>query len=354
MNIGLEAIVNYIPSEVLYVNEYYSYLNAALDRHNYDLDFGTTLPIKVHRLRDFSAAEMMAVAVGKKALEHSGLSVDDIDALIVTQTGGRQSMPLVGAYVHLNMGFRKDMIVRNVIDDNTSFIDSINLASTYVLSGECRRVLIIAVAAQIGGQTNFCVDLTDPICMYYGDGAAAAIVSSVNLKCEIKAFDFETRAVNIVPGYSKNSNNIEMNFTTPTRLLNRDLAEDAFVDDVHGDYLKIFDPDFKGVVTSNNFFTGCIERAARKCSIGLNDLDMIIASHYGYCEPEWKAELESHGICQSVYKNKSKFYGNMSVADIGVDLADFVDNGELMPGMNIACWTPTFGVQASTLIIKWL
>ena len=48
----------------------------------------------------------MALAAGRKALDAAGLTPADIDGLLIAQTGGKQFMPLLGSYVHLNLGLR--------------------------------------------------------------------------------------------------------------------------------------------------------------------------------------------------------------------------------------------------------
>src|SRR5208282_4454692 len=141
------TVVKYVPAEALNVKTHYAYLEPAIAKlpKSAQEKLRSTVPDEVRRLKDTSAAEIMALGAAQKALDSSGLTPSDIDCLMVTQTGGKQFMPLLGSYIHLNMGLKSDAIVRNIVDDNASILDASNIAWNFVRSGLCKRVLLIAV-----------------------------------------------------------------------------------------------------------------------------------------------------------------------------------------------------------------
>ena len=285
MKVGFEAVVEYVPGEVLSVKNHYAYLEPAIARLPKSVreKLASTVPDEVRRLKDVSAAEIMALGAAQKALDSSGLAPSDIDCLLVAQTGGKQFMPLLGTYIHLNMGLKSDAIVRNLVDDNVSILDASYVAWNFVRSGLCKRVLLVAVAAQIGGQVGFGVDLTDPLARNFGDGAAAAVVSFQNLKCEFLSYHFETYAVKSRPGGTLNGN-----FGAVRPLANPDLAVKAGIENKSGAYLVLEDPLFDEVAGRRNFITESLERALNKASLKLTDLDTVIAPHIGDLEPGWR------------------------------------------------------------------
>jgi 3-oxoacyl-[acyl-carrier-protein] synthase III len=351
MKVGFETVVEYVPAEVLHVKDHYAYLDAAIARlpKAAQEKLRSTAPDEVRRLKDASAAEIMALGAGQKALDRSGLTPSDIDCLLVTQTGGKQFMPLLGTYIHLNMGLKLDTIVRNIVDDNASILDASYVGWNFVRSGLCRRVLVIAVAAQIGGQVRFGVDLTDPLAQNFGDGAAAAIISSQNLTCEFLSYHFETYAVR-----PRTGGTLIANIGAVRPLMNPDLAAKAGVENKNGAYLVLEDPLFDEIAGRSSFITDSLERALKKASLELKDLDTVIAPHIGDLESTWIKDLVRAGLRAETYKNLRVKYGNTAVADVLIDLAEFGETGRLGKDSIIALWVPCVGVQLAALVLRWL
>ncbi len=349
MKVGFETVAAYVPAEVLDVKQYYAYLEPAVARLPESArERLRSAPEQVRRLKDSSAAEIMALAAGNKALERGGLTAADIDGLFVAQTGGKQFMPLLGSYLHLNLGLRADAIVRNVVDDNTSALDASYVAWNLVRSGACARVLVIAVAAQIGGQTGFGVDLTDPLAQEYGDGAAAAVVSAQNLKCEFLSYHFETHAVR-----PRTGGTLIANLGEVRPLVNPDLAVAAGVENKEGAYLVLEDPSFDAVAGREGLISESLERAVKKAGLSLRDLDLVIAPHIGRLEARWIKDLEAAGLRAGTMHNLRTKYGNMAVADLLVDLAEFAEEGRIGRDSVVALWTPCVGVQLAALVLRW-
>jgi 3-oxoacyl-[acyl-carrier-protein] synthase III len=291
----------------------------------------------------------MALGAAHKALDSSGLTPSDIDCLLITQTGGKQFMPLLGPYVHLNLGLKLDTIVRNIVDDNASILDASNVAWNFVRSGLCKRVLLIAVAAQISGQVGFGVDLTDPRAQNFGDGAAAAIVSFQNLKCEFLSYHFETYAVR-----PRTGGTLIANFGAVRPPMNPELAVKAGIENKSGAYLVLEDSLFNEIAGRKGFITDSLERALKKADLKLPDLNTVIAPHIGDLEATWIEDLVNAGLSAGMYRNLRKKYGNMAVADVLVDLAEFAGYGRLAKDSIIALWVPCVGVQVAALVLRWL
>lgn len=351
MKVGFQTVVKYVPAEVLSVRDHYAYLEPAIAKLPQPAQerLRRTAPEQVRRLKDVSAAEIMALGAAQKALESSGLSASDIDALLITQTGGKQFMPLLGSYIHLNLSLRIDAIVRNIVDDNASLLDATYVAWNFVRSGFCKHVLVVGVAAQIGGQTGFGVDLTDPLAQNFGDGAAAAVVSSQNLKCEFLSYHFETYAVR-----PRTGGTLCGNFGDVRPLANPELAVEAGVENKSGAYLVLDDPLFDEIVGRKGFITESLDRAMKKAGLGLRDLDMVIAPHIGHLEPGWKEDLAAAGLSADTFRNLRSNYGNTAVADLLIDLAEFGEEGRIPRDSVVALWAPCPGVQLAALVLRWL
>ncbi len=351
MQIGLESIASYLPGETLTVGEYYKYLEPELlklDEQERRVLLETA-PETVHRLKDPSALEHMALSAAQKALDEAGLVPSNIDGLLVTQTGGKQFMPLLASYLQLNLGLRKEIIARNIDDNNVSTLSIMNLARIYIKSGICRRILIVAASAQIGGKYGFGADLTQPWSMHLGDGAGAAVVSAENIMCEFIGFHFET-----YPVTPRTTGTLNGDYG-PVRLPhNSDLCFQAEMNDTYGAYLVSYDPLLRDIAGKGRFFSGFLGRAIEKAGLCYADIDHVITAHIGDLLDVWKQDAKSVKLDPAKLKDQHKSIGNTACADALIDLADFSKQTVFSMDDIIALWVPCTGVQVASVLLKWL
>ncbi len=351
MKIGLEAIVSFLPGERLNVKDYYSYLKPEIDQlpESQRLGLLRSVPDTVHRLKDPSALEFLALTAAQKALDEANLSPMDIDGLLVTQTGGKQFMPLLASYLQLNLGLGRNIMARNIDDNNVSILSIMNLARIYIKSGICKKILIVAATAQIGGKYGFGADLTDPLCLYLGDGAGAAIVSTKNLKCELLGFNFETYAVT-----PRTTGTLNGDYGPVRQPKNRDLCFAAEMDDKYGAYLVLDDPKLREIAGAKTFLSDTLGRAAAKAGLDDYQIDHVITAHIGELLDVWRQNLTALGVNPKAFKNQQKTIGSTACADALIDLADFAKAGLFRKDHIIALWVPCTGVQVATVLLKWL
>ncbi len=351
MKIGLQSVASYLPGETLNVGEYYKYLKPEVDKlaEEERSSLLDTAPAAVHRLKDPSALEHIALCSAQKALDAAGLQAGSVAGLLVTQTGGKQFMPLLATYLQLNLGLRKDIIARNVSDNNVSIHNILNLSRVYVKSGLCKKVLIVAAAAQIGGKYGFGADLTEPWSMHLGDGGAAALVSSEDLKCEMLGYHIETYAVT-----PRTTGTLNGDYGAVRRPNNRALCFDAEMNDTYGAFLNAYDPKLREIAGGKSFLSDTLGRAARKAGLRLEDIDHIVTAHIGDLLGVWCQDLIDAGLNPKTLKTQQQTVGNTACADTLIDLAGFNDAGMFSKGDVIALITPCTGVQVAVNILKWL
>jgi 3-oxoacyl-[acyl-carrier-protein] synthase III len=350
MKIGLTSVASCLPGEVLTVKEYYAYLAPEIAKLPEDekRSLLRTAPETVHRLKDRSALEHMALSAAQKAVDEAGLSAADIDGLLATQTGGKQFMPLLAAYLQLNLGLRREITARNINDNNISVLNMMNLARIYVGSGICRRVLLVAAGAQIGGKYSFGADLTEPWSLHLGDGAGAAIVSAENLKCEFLGFHSETHAV--TPRITATLNGDYGPVREPN---NRALCFAAEMDDAYGAFLVSYDPALRKIAGGETFLTDSLGRAAAKAGLWPGDIKHIVPAHIGDLHDIWERNLAAAGMKTEVLKNTQKTVGNTACADPLIDLAAFSKSGTFRKDDILALWVPCTGVRLASVFLKW-
>jgi 3-oxoacyl-[acyl-carrier-protein] synthase III len=307
MKVGFETIVRYVPEEIL-TKEHFDYLKPALERlPKFLQEQFSVVPNEVRKYKGKKGdrAELMAIEIAQEALDAARLRPSDIDYVI----GAAVSL-------HEELGLNLDTPMLNVADCCASFLDACQIAWNLVESGECRRVLLVASAALAGGPDGGTTDLTDPIAPIFGDGAAAAIVSSQNLKCEFLSYLGET------DGTCYRSARGEIR-----PLANPELAETAGVPSGLGAYFNMDDISYIETASKKGYLRGSLERALKKANLQLSDMDMVICHHLGDCEATWKQDLVDAGLRPDTYKNLRLKTGNTGHTDLPTDLVQFVEDG---------------------------
>lgn len=334
MRVGFEALVRYTPEEVI-KKEHFNYLQPVLEKASQDArDKFSVVPdeIRKYKNKEGDRAELMAIAVAEEALKCGGLRPSDIDYVIGA-----------AASLHKELGLNLDTPMLNEANCCATFLDSCQIAWSLVKSGSCRRVLVVASAALAGGPNGGTTDLTDIICPLFGDGAAAAIVSSQNLKCEFLSYYCET------DGRAYRSARGEIRLPQ-----NPDLAEIAGMPSGVGPYFSMDDLSYISLATKQGYLSETLKKAFCKTDYKLSDMDFAICHHLGDCEDFWIGDLVSEGLSKDRFKNQRLKTGNTAHTDIPTDLVQFVEEGLVKKDSIIALWVPGSGISLACLLIKWL
>lgn len=123
--------------------------------------------------REDEATSDMAIASGKKALENSGLSAEEIDLVIVATSTPDHLMPSTAAIVQAGIGASKAAAF-DLIAACTGYLYGLSTAKAYIESGIYKNVLLVA-----SEKMSAVLDYEDrTTCVLFGDGASAAVVSS--------------------------------------------------------------------------------------------------------------------------------------------------------------------------------
>jgi 3-oxoacyl-[acyl-carrier-protein] synthase-3 len=340
MRIGLEAVAKDMQGDVVTAKDQEYLLPTLPDFLRQSFHF----PQEIRRFRNEDAAEILALNAAKKVLDKAGLKPSDIDYIISNNCGGKYTVPMVGGYVHWKLNFPVEVPVLNISNACASFVDGCEVAWNLVKAGKYKRVLIVMAAAweTIGGQCR--TDLTNAQFALMGDGGAAAIISSQNLKCEFlsiynrtwpetydmcgakpKAPDFPD-----LPGAPPQPSFTCYGYGTPEFMMWWQKVGERFgIDGIKG----------------------ALERA----NLTLKDLDAIIFHQPAdmlYDVWIWGAEKE--GVSKDKWMHTWNKYGNMSNAVVPVNLAEFSEQGLFRKDMIQAWITIGAGGHAPTMIAKWL
>ena len=334
MKVGIEILVRHLPKKIAR-KEDFSYLKLALEnlpKDKRDAFSITPDEVRIYSGRKGGRAINMAIDVSQEAIKQSGLSGEDIDFVLGAE-----------ASIHKEIGLKLDTPMLNVADCCASFLDLLQIAWMLVEAGEARRVLVVASAALGGGEPWSTTDVTDPIAPNFGDGAAAVIVSSQNLKCEFLSYDagIDGRAYHSACGD-----------ISPLR--NPDLAEVAGAKCPYGPFFRMDDISYIKVATERGYLGNSIIRMCEKADIKPSDIDFFISHHLGDCEGTWKSELSSCGSNEEIFHNLRLKYGNTGHTDIPTDLLYFVEQNQIKRGSIVVLWVPGSGASLAGLLLRWI
>lgn len=116
---------------------------------------------------------VMGERAAKKALERAGMSASEVDLILFATITPDYGFPSTACLVQRRLKAKRAAAV-DVQAACSGFIYALSMAKAYIISGMYKRVLVIAAE-----KLSSIVDYTDRnTCILFGDGAAAAVLSS--------------------------------------------------------------------------------------------------------------------------------------------------------------------------------
>lgn len=126
-----------------------------------------------HFAAEGETTSQMATNAAKNALKDAGLSVDDIDAIIVATSTADLTFPSAATMVQSQLGMASGFAF-DIQAVCAGFVYALSNANALIISGQAKRVLVI------GAETfSRIMDWTDrSTCVLFGDGAGALILEA--------------------------------------------------------------------------------------------------------------------------------------------------------------------------------
>jgi len=160
----------YVPSTVVTNKDIEKYTNYATTDEWIVKNTG----IKERRRCDISKGENSSYLGGKaglQAIESSGLKKEDIDMLIVATTTPDKLSPSTACIIKDNLDLY-NAIAFDISAVCSGFLFGMSVAEQYISSGTYNNILVIGVDI-----FSTITDYTSRDCLFFGDGAGAAILS---------------------------------------------------------------------------------------------------------------------------------------------------------------------------------
>jgi 3-oxoacyl-[acyl-carrier-protein] synthase-3 len=126
------------------------------------------------KARDDEYTSQFAVRAAKKAIEKSGINVEDIEIIVCATTTPDQIMPSTGCLIQKEIG-AINAAGMDVFAACSGFLYGITMVESMIRTGQIKHALVIGAEVL----TKY-VDYTDrSTCVIFGDGAGAAVLGPV-------------------------------------------------------------------------------------------------------------------------------------------------------------------------------
>ena len=155
---------------------------------NYDLEktletthkwiFGRTGIAARHVVSGDECTSMMAIKAAEKALANAKVDENDIDMILVATCTPDMFFPSMACHVQHGLNIKKSIPAMDISAACSGFVYALDVANQYIMAGTAKNILVI------GSETmSRSLDWEDRgTCVLFGDGAAAAVVSSSSEK----------------------------------------------------------------------------------------------------------------------------------------------------------------------------
>jgi 3-oxoacyl-[acyl-carrier-protein] synthase-3 len=324
-NVKIIGTGSYVP-ETIYTNEYLESILPTSSEWIY-----TNVGIKQrHIAAPNQATSDLAAEAGKLAVQNSGLSVEEVDLIIVATATPDRKAPSTAAIVQNKIG-AKNAAAFDINAVCSGFLFAMSIASQYVASGVYNSILVI------GADTfSKITDWTKREAIFFGDGAGAAVVTSANVTEGFLAYRIYTDTSNEMFGFTIPGGGSEIT-------LNSDNINDG---------LHYFQMDGKTVYNSaTKVLPEAINQVLQDTGLSINNIDLMIPHQPSIRILKKTAELVGLPF-EKVMHNMEK-YANTSGGTIPILLDELNRAGKLKRGSIILFAAVGSGWTYGASIIKW-
>lgn len=286
---------------------------------------------------DGNTTSIMGVKAANMALEHAGLSTDDVDMVVFATLSPDMYFPGGGVQVQdlMGMGTVPALDIRNQC---SGFVYAMSVADQFVKTGMYKNVLVIGSENHSGG-----LDFTDRgrnVSVIFGDGAGAAVVSRS-----------EEEGSGILSSHlhSEGKFKDELSLQGPStgywvpEILEKNPQEDIpYYPYMNGQLV------FKHAIVR---FVQVIKEGLQANGLDISDIDMLIP-HQANLRISQFIQKKLRLSDDQVYNNIQK-YGNTTAASIPIALSEAWQEGKIKKGDLVVLAAFGSGFTWGSVIIRW-
>lgn len=323
-NVRILGTGSYVP-ETIYTNQF---IETFLDTN--DKWIQDNLGIKERRIAaPDQATSDLAMMAGKRAIDNAGISMKDIDLIIVaTATPDRQAPSTAAIVQHKLEAY--DAVAFDISAVCSGFLFATSVASQFIASGVYNHVLVI------GADTfSRIIDWKRRDAVFFGDGAGAAVLTHCENENGFLAYRL------YADGRGKYA------FTVPAGGSEKPATAETVENGLH-----YFQMDGRAVFnTAVEVLPKAIYKVLEDTNLTINDIDLMIPHQPSVKILQKTAEIIGLPF-EKVMTNMDK-YANTSGASIPILLDETNRTGKIKKGSNILFAAVGSGWTYGAAIIKW-
>lgn len=272
----------------------------------------------------------LAVLACEKALENTGIKIDDIDCIVSASAVGIQPIPCTAALIHEKIAKGTSIPALDINTTCTSFMTAMDTMSYLVEAGRYKRVLIVScdVASRaLNPKQKESFQL-------FSDGAAAFIIEKTEKETGVidamqKTWSEGAHSTEIRGGLS---NLHPKNYSEETK--------EEFMFDMNGKTILSLSmkkiPEMMKEFLENN-------------GIKITDIDMVVPHQASVAMP---IVMEKLGVPKDKFINEVKEFGNMVSASVPLALAHGLESGKIKSGDIILLIGTAAGLTTNILLMR--
>ena len=324
-NVKIIGTGSYVPKKI-YTNEYLETIcptNAAWVEKNVGIK-------DRHIAADDEATSDLAKEAGERALADAGLRPEDIDLIIVATSTPDRKAPSTAAFVQHKLN-AYNAVAFDLSAVCSGFIFGLSVGCQYIASGVYNNVMVI------GADTfSKITDWKDRNCVFFGDGAGAAIVTSSNVTEGFLAYRLYTDTSDHMLGFTIPGGGSEIPLTA----------------DNINEGLQYFRMDGHQVFKSATIaLPNAINQVLLDTGLSVNDIDIMIPHQPSIRILQKTAEIIGLPF-EKVMHNMDK-YANTSGGTVPIMLDECNKSGRLKRGDIVLFAAVGSGWTYGASIIKW-
>ena len=272
----------------------------------------------------------LAVSACEKALENTGIKIDDIDCIVSASAVGIQPIPCTAALIHERIAKGTSIPALDINTTCTSFMTAMDTMSYLVEAGRYKRVLIVScdVASRaLNPKQKESFQL-------FSDGAVAFIIEKTD------------KEIGVIDAMQKTWS--EGAHSTEIRGGLSNLHPENYSEETKEEFM--FDMNGKTILSlSMKKIPEMMKEFLENNGMKISDIDMVIPHQASVAMP---IVMEKLGVPKDKFINEVKEFGNMVSASVPLALAHGLESGKIKSGDIILLIGTAAGLTTNILLMR--
>ena len=272
----------------------------------------------------------LAVSACEKALENTGIKIDDIDCIVSASAVGIQPIPCMAALIHEKIAKGTSIPALDINTTCTSFMTALDTMSYLLEAGRYKRILIFScdVASRaLNPKQKESFQL-------FSDGAVAFVIEKTD------------KEIGVIDAMQKTWS--EGAHSTEIRGGLSNLHPENYSEETKEEFM--FDMNGKTVLSlSMKKIPEMMKEFLENNDMKISDIDMVVPHQASVAMP---IVMEKLGVTEDRFINEVKEFGNMVSASVPLTLVHGLENRKIKNGDTILLIGTAAGLTTNLLLIR--